>query len=474
MSQPLGFVDKDNPSYVCKLRKAIYGLKQAPRAWYYELRTFLLQSGFQNSYADTSLFVFHADGHTMYLLVYVDDLILTGDNDAKVNQFIDILAQRFSIKDLGLLTYFLGVEVVPNQNGLLLPQRRYIMDLLTHTKMQDAKVVLTPIPTSPSLMLNSGSSLSNPTEYRQVVGSLQYLLITRPDIAFAVNKLSQYMHCPTTEHWSFVKRLLRYLVSTIDDGLQIYPDSSISLHAFSDSSLSLHAFSDADWAGDKDTFCSTSAYVIYLGKNPVSWSSKMQRTVARSSTEAEYRSVANTAAELNFICYLLSDLGITLPCCPVIYCDNIGATQLCSNPIFHSRMKHVAIDFHFIRDQVQTGALRVAHNSRELQESISTVEEQMESYNRGRQSSEHGAGMQVWDKVKGVGRELGLTFEGRTRDAANQKRMANMETFKSHRESRRRMLRFVVDEGHGGDSLISLCFLRLSFLSALSGIGMLY
>ena len=157
------------------------------------------------------------------------------------------------------------------------------------------------------------------------------------------------------------------LVGTIDDGLQLYNESTLSLHAFSESSLSLQAFSDADWAGDKDTFCSTSAYVVYLGKNLVSWSSKKQQTVARSSTEAEYRSVANTAAELNFICYLLTDLGISLPCCLVIYCDNIGATQLCSNPIFHSRMKHVAIDFHFIRDQVQNGALRVAHVSSEDQ-----------------------------------------------------------------------------------------------------------
>ena len=188
MSQPPGFVDKDNPSYVCKLNKAIYGLKQAPRAWYNELRTFLLQFGFQNSHADTSLFVFHAEGHTMYLPVYVDDLILIGDNATKVNHFISILTPRFSIKDLGLLTYFLCVEVVPNKQGLLLSQRRYIIDLLNQTKMQDAKTVLTPIPTSPTLMLNSGSSLSDPTEYRQVVGSLKYLLITRPDIAFAVNK----------------------------------------------------------------------------------------------------------------------------------------------------------------------------------------------------------------------------------------------------------------------------------------------
>ncbi|KAK0593440.1 hypothetical protein LWI29_036649 [Acer saccharum] len=127
--------------------------------------------------------------------------------------------------------------------------------------------------------------------------------------------------------------------------------------------VSLHAFSDADCAGNKDDFSSTSAHIVYLGRNPISWSSKKQTTIARSSTEAEYRSVAATAAELNWVCFLLTDLGLALPSVPVIYCDNMGATQLCSNPIFHSRMKHVAIDFHFIRDQVQSGSLRVAHVS---------------------------------------------------------------------------------------------------------------
>ena len=178
-------------------------------------------------------------------------------------------------------------------------------------------------------------------------------------------RLTSYLstHTPTTDHWSFVKCLLRYLCGTINEGLQIHKLHAFSDHIPRDPPLNLHAYSDADWAGNKDDFSSTSAYVIYLGRNPISWSSKKQKTVARSSTEAEYRSVANAAAELNWICYLLIDLGVQLPCCPVLYCDNVGATQLCSNPVFHSRMKRVAIDFHFIRDQVQNGVLRVAHIS---------------------------------------------------------------------------------------------------------------
>lgn len=352
MAQPQGFLDKDHPSHVCKLTKAIYGLKQAPRAWYQELRTFLLHSGFRNSHADTSLFVLHSNGHLLYLLVYVDDLIITGDSTSLVDWFVNLLANRFSLKDLGLLSYFLGVEVVPNTNGLFLSQRRYLLDILARTNMTQAKPVATPLPTgSSSLTLHSGTALSNPTEFRAVLGSLQYLLLTRPDIAFAVNKLSQFMHRPTSEHWALVKRLLRYLCGTIDDGLQLFKNSP----------LTLHAFSDADWAGNQDDFSSTSAHIVYLGRNAISWSSKKQRTIARSSTEAEYRSVAATTAELNWICLLLHDLGISLSTSPVVYCDNVGATQLCSNPLFHSRMKHVAIDFHFIRDQVQRGSLRVAH-----------------------------------------------------------------------------------------------------------------
>ena len=353
MSQPPGFIDRDHPHHVCKLRKAIYGLKQAPRAWYHELRSFLLHSGFTNSVADTSLFVFNHRGIILYLLVYVDDIIITGNNPQAVQTFIQQLSQRFSLKDLGPLTYFLGVEVISRSNGLFLNQRKYIADLLHRTHMAEAKSASTPFAITPVLTLQSGTPLSDPTEYRAIVGSLQYLSLTRPDITFAVNKLSQFMHKPMTDHWSAAKRLLRYLCGTMDHGIMLRQASP----------LALHAFSDADWAGNKDDYTSTSAYVVYLGPNPISWSSKKQRTVARSSTEAEYRSVASTAAELRWICSLLLELGVTLPHQPVIYCDNVGATNLCSNPVFHSRMKHVALDYHFIREQVQNGLLRVSHVS---------------------------------------------------------------------------------------------------------------
>lgn len=216
--------------------------------------------------------------------------------------------------------------------------------------MLDAKPVTTPMATSTKLSLNSGTPLSDPTTYRATVGSLQYLALTRPDISYAVNRLSQYMNRPTSEYWQAVKGLLRYLAGTSSHGIFFHRRNNNNLHAFS----------DADWAGDPDDSVSTQAYIVYLGKNLISWPSKKQKGVARSLTEAEYRSVANTSAEVRWLCSLLDELGITVQSPPVIYCDNVGTTYLCANPIFHFRMKHLALDYHFIRNQITSGQLRVA------------------------------------------------------------------------------------------------------------------
>lgn len=216
--------------------------------------------------------------------------------------------------------------------------------------MTDAKPVSTPMAMTPKLTLTSGTPLSDPKSYRQLVGSLQYLAFTRPDIAY-VNHLSQFMHRPTDAYWQGAKRILRYLAGTSDHGIYFSATNTTTLHAFS----------DADWAGDSDDYVSTNAYIIYLGATHVSWSAKKQNGVARSSTEAEYRSIANTTSEIRWICNLLTELGITLSTPPVVYCDNLGAIFLCANHVFHTRMKHVALDYHFIHGQIQRGMLRVSH-----------------------------------------------------------------------------------------------------------------
>ncbi|OIT39145.1 putative mitochondrial protein [Nicotiana attenuata] len=285
--------------------------------------------------------------------VYVDDLIVTSNSDSVVSLFITKLGSRFSIKDLGTLTYFLGVQVIRTSRGLLLSQRKYIEDIVDRASMGGAKSTSTPLATTNSLMMDDSVHLRDPKEYQVLVGSLQYRSLTHPDIASAIHRLSQFSHRPTTKHWAALKRVIRYLIGTIDHGLFMHKNSS----------LDLHAFSDADWAGNKDDRTSTSAYVIFLGKNPISWSAKKQHSVARSSTEAEYRSVAATAAKLCWLRNLFKELSLSSLQPPVIYCDNLGSTYLAANPVFHSKMKHLEVDYHFVRSLVRQGFLHVVHVS---------------------------------------------------------------------------------------------------------------
>ncbi|KAH9687107.1 retrovirus-related pol polyprotein from transposon RE1 [Citrus sinensis] len=352
MSQPPGFTNHHFPNHVCKLRKALYGLKQAPRAWYQELYSFLHQIGFHNAISDASLFIYNHGGITAFFLVYVDDLILTGNDGNFLSKFVHLLAKKFSIKDLGHLHYFLGIEVIPTTTGLFLSQHKYICDLLSKTNMCGAKPVSTPLCSTASFKLFDGAASADATEYRKVVGALQYLSFTRPDISFAVNKLSQFMHSPSVLHWQAVKRVLRYLKSTTSYGLFLKRNSPCLLHAYS----------DADWGGDESMY-STSAYMLYLGGNPISWRSNKQKSVARSTTEAEYLAVANAASEVRWVQNLLQELGLQLSQTPSIYCDNIGTTYLCRNPVFHSRVKHIDLAYHFVRDWVNKGLLRVSYVS---------------------------------------------------------------------------------------------------------------
>lgn len=208
------------------------------------------------------------------MLVYIDDILVTGNNNGFVQQVLTSFAERFSIKDPVDLHYFLGIEATRTTKGVHLMQHKYIRDLLQKPNLTDAKPVSTPLPAQPKLTLLGGTPLTDGLQYRSVVGSLQYLAFTRPDISYAVTLLSQFMHQPTIEHWQAVKRVLRYLAGTATHGIFLHNNTPITLHAFS----------DADWAGDIGDYVSTNGYIIYLGQNPVSWSSKKHNGIARSST----------------------------------------------------------------------------------------------------------------------------------------------------------------------------------------------
>jgi hypothetical protein len=235
MAQPLGFVDSAQPSHVCKLHKSLYGLKQAPRAWFERFTSHLLTLGFTASLADASLFVLHTGSTTVYLLLYVDDIIITGNNSTVVSDVISQLSTTFELKDLGPLRYFLGLQIEYKRVGLFVHQQKYLTDLLHKFHMPDCKTASTPIATTTPLSTDSDDALSDPTPFRSLVGALQYATFTRPDITFAVNRVCQFMNKPCTAHFVAAKRILRYLKGSLHKGVLFQPGP-----------LALTAFTDAD------------------------------------------------------------------------------------------------------------------------------------------------------------------------------------------------------------------------------------
>nr|KYP50444.1 Retrovirus-related Pol polyprotein from transposon TNT 1-94 [Cajanus cajan] len=275
MRQPEGFLDKSRPQHICKLTKAIYGLKQAPRSWYDRLRNALLKWGFKNTRSDSSLFVLMSKAHITFLLIYVDDIIITGSSSSFLSSFIKQLNIMFALKDLGSLHYFLGVEACRDASGLYLKQTKYVLDLLKKFNLEHVSSCPTPMVTGRSLS-EEAELMKNPTLYRRAIGVLQYLTNTRPDIAYSVNRLSQYMQAPTTIHWQSVKRVFRYLKGTMNHCLHIKPSVD----------LDITGFSDADWATNIEDRKSVAGYCVFLGESLITWSSKKQRVVSRSSTES--------------------------------------------------------------------------------------------------------------------------------------------------------------------------------------------
>jgi uncharacterized protein YbaR (Trm112 family) len=300
---------------------------------------FSSKSWFLEAKSDSSLFIYHSGADTIYLLLYVDDIVLMVSSLALLQWIISALQHELSLKYLGQLHHFLGMHVQHTSSRLFLSQRQYMLDILDRVGMLDCKSCSTPVDLNPKLPAN-GDPVPDPTDFRSLAAMLQYLTFTRPDLSYVVQQICLHMHDPREPHQAALKCVLRYVRVTLHMGLLICPYSQ----------QKLIVYSNADWAGCPITRRSTSSYAIFLGDSLISWSSKRQHTDSRSRAEAEYRVVANVVVEAIWLRQLLSELHTPLCKTTLVYCDNISAIYISKNPAQHQRTKHVEIDLHFVRE----------------------------------------------------------------------------------------------------------------------------
>nr|GEV35930.1 retrotransposon protein, putative, unclassified [Tanacetum cinerariifolium] len=287
-------------------QRSLYGLKQAPRAWFQRFASFVTRISFQHSKTDTSLFIFQRGSDIAYLLLYVDDIILTTSSTALLQRIIALLHIEFAMTDLGSFSYFLGISAQQSVSGMFLSQSKFVEEIIERANMQNCNPCRTPVITE-SKLGSDGDPVKDPTLSRSLAGALKYLTFSRPDLSYTVQQLT--------------------------------------------------AYTDVDWAGCPVTRWSTSRYCVFLGDNLLSCSAKRQVTLSRSSTEAEYRGVANVVAETAWIRNLLRELHTPLFTATLVYCDNVSVVYMSTNPVQHQLMKHIEIDIHFVREYVASSSL---------------------------------------------------------------------------------------------------------------------
>ncbi|WCJ43066.1 Retrovirus-related Pol polyprotein from transposon RE1 [Euphorbia peplus] len=349
LTPPPGYT-KAKPGQVCKLIKSLYGLKQAGRQWHHELSTKLQSFGFCRSRNDHCLFTKSSPQGFLALIIYVDDILITGSHEEEIVAVKQYLHSLFTIKDLGNVKYFLGIEIARSPAGIILSQTKYITDIIKDAGLTNATPVSSPFLSGMDLT-KPGEPLTNPDVYRRLVGRLLYLNFTRADITYATQQLSQYMQNPCKHHLDAAMEVLKYLKGSASNGL-FYPAQSNS---------EVQGYCDSDWGGCRTSRRSLSGFCIFFGDCLISWKSKKQGVVSKSSAEAEYRCMSTTCSELKWISYLLKDFEINLTLPITLHCDSQSAIEIAKNPVFHEKMKHVEIDCHYVRDCVEEGFVKTPY-----------------------------------------------------------------------------------------------------------------
>ncbi|KAG8501645.1 hypothetical protein CXB51_004727 [Gossypium anomalum] len=358
MQQPEGFTVSEKEDYVCLLKKSLYGSKQSPRQWYKRFDSFMTSHDFKRSSFDSCVyFKKNNDGSFVYLLLYVDDMLIAAKDKGEIRKVKAQLSEEFEMKDLGPAKKILGMEILRDRktSKLYLSQKGYIEKLLCRFNMRSAKPVSTPL--AAHFRLSSALSPQSDDEikymshvpYSSAVGSLMYAMVcSRPDLSYAVSAVSRYIANPGKEHWKAVQWILRYLRGTTDVCLQ-----------FGRTEDGVIGYVDADFAGDLDRRRSLTGYVFTIGGCAISWKATLQTTVALSTTEAEYMAITEACKEVIWLKGLFSELNEDLQI-STVFCDSQSAIFLTKDQMFHERTKHIDVRYHFVRDIIARGDIVVS------------------------------------------------------------------------------------------------------------------
>jgi hypothetical protein len=345
MEQPEGFKVKGQETKVLRLRRAIYGLKQASLAWWKELDKSVKELGFKRLYADAGIFVCrHKDGTILVMLAYVDDILFMGPNKTLLIAKKKLFMERWECRDMGECKEFLGIRIIRKNGKISLDQASYLQKVLARFGMTNSRIANTPLPQGYKPLENPNppdSSLRS--KFQSVIGSLLYIMLgTRPDIAYAVTKLSQFAVNPSREHLDKALYICRYLAGT--------PNYAIVYDGPSNNGLI--AYTDSDWAADPIKRRSVTGYFFKLANGIISWQSRSQKTVALSSTEAEYMALSDCSRQAIWMKSIFAELGMPLGTIPIIG-DNQGSIFISSNPVQERRSKHIDIRYHYVRECIE-------------------------------------------------------------------------------------------------------------------------
>lgn len=351
MSQPDGFAEGD---LVCKLNKSIYGLKQASRMWNDRFHHDVIKLGFKRSEYDYCLYAIQNNNITVYLLLYVDDLILVGNNFLEINRIKSLLSTEFDMKDMKELKYFLGISIERDikKGTLFISQEAYLNNVLKRFGMANCKGASTPMELHLQLPREENATTTS-MPYKELIGCLMYVVLTsRPDLSASVIYLSQFQSCATDTHFQHLKRILRYIKQTSNLKLVYQRDENIE---------PLVGYADADWGNDMNDRKSISGFVFKVVGSFVSWSTRKQVTVALSSTEAEYVALSSAACEAVWIRGFLQNIGIKIEQPTKIYEDNQACIGIAEEPREHKRMKHIDIKYNKIRELILLKIIKILY-----------------------------------------------------------------------------------------------------------------